>query len=490
MTPQTDQDYVKQSTVQYILFGDEQSDSELTFDDIVKSMQNFKPGPGKSLLKKSLVTSEDSMNDHHSLNGMIDNSFSDEASYFEPVSNASDSSISAPSSPIKSPQTPKNPRRGHLTSALLCRRDNIIDKQRIKAAGTSLLIGNSVAKSAIESSAGSSSVPITTKVKRSRKQQLISVNRDDSEIIIQPASFVSDEEEPIKKRGRGKRKPGRIASYKSKTVVSKRVTRQLRSRRLAVEVIEIDVDEDEDDVTEKNIVEITLDENKEKGSSDKENEVIMVGDSDDEEEEEVNTTKSSTSILLLQCHHCSKSFRQKRALATHSRVCPKSPETVRRINEKSTRRINNRSNDSPAVKKQYMCKMCDEKFDVVVALARHVRMIHSLKKKVNSTNQSRTVTKRKVSSPMQTTSPEMSDISSPGTSGITGKRKRKPGPKRSWKSKKLHCIDCGKWFSSAVLLTDHCLQHATKKSGKKRKIEMIAYGGFTFLAYFFGTFRI
>lgn len=43
------------------------------------------------------------------------------------------------------------------------------------------------------------------RLKRSRKQQLTSMNRDDGEIIIQPASMLSEEELNGKKRGRRRR---------------------------------------------------------------------------------------------------------------------------------------------------------------------------------------------------------------------------------------------------------------------------------------------
>lgn len=154
-----------------------------------------------------------------------------------------------------------------------------------------------------------------------------------------------------------------------------------------MEVIDLDVDEE--DQQKRNVVEITLDDSKDdnKYSSDKENEIIMVrdSDSDDEEEddeegeEEEEGKKLSDDLTkltgMMQCKHCSRNFRQRRALETHLRVCQKSPENAIRLKKRKAK------NKREQVRKQYTCKICQEKFDVVVALARHVRAEHPQRKK-------------------------------------------------------------------------------------------------------------
>lgn len=144
----------------------------------------------------------------------------------------------------------------------------------------------------------------------------------------------------------------------------------------------MDVDEEESQA-KSSVVEITLDDSKDKYSSDKENEIIMIRDSDsdngaDEEDEDEaehadgNLTKFNG---VMRCEHCSRNFRQRRALDTHLRVCEKSPDNSLRLREKKQEK------NDPKVKKEYTCKICQEKFDVVVVLARHVRMAHSQRKK-------------------------------------------------------------------------------------------------------------
>lgn len=141
-------------------------------------------------------------------------------------------------------------------------------------------------------------------------------------------------------------------------------------------MIDLDADEEEQQA-KRNIVEITLDDSTDKYSSDKENEIIMVRDSDsdngdDEREEEEEDRLSSKLSRLMRCEHCSRNFRLRRALETHLRVCQKSAENALRLNEEKGK---------VQMDKQYPCKICQEKFDVVVALARHVRVAHSLRKK-------------------------------------------------------------------------------------------------------------
>lgn len=137
-------------------------------------------------------------------------------------------------------------------------------------------------------------------MKRPRKQKLTSVNRGDSEIIIQPASMIDEEEEtPIRKRNRRKRKSLPDPDYNPRTPTRK--MRKLR-KNSRVEVIDIDLDEEDNEDT---IEEITLDDGKEKNSSDKENNVIMVGDSD--ADSQASDDKRTSPVL--KCQYCSRNFR-------------------------------------------------------------------------------------------------------------------------------------------------------------------------------------
>ena len=50
---ESDNEIIEQSTVQYILFGNDQSDSELTFDEIHETLQNLKSAELKSIKETS-----------------------------------------------------------------------------------------------------------------------------------------------------------------------------------------------------------------------------------------------------------------------------------------------------------------------------------------------------------------------------------------------------------------------------------------------------
>lgn len=149
-------------------------------------------------------------------------------------------------------------------------------------------------------------------------------------------------------------------------------------------MIDLDADEEERQ-PKRNVVEITLDDSKDKYSSDKENEIIMVRDSDsdsgDDEEEDDDDEQSDNDLTKLngamRCEHCSRNFRQRRAFDTHLRICQKSLANAIRLGERKSKD----KEESRKVRKQYACKICQEKFDVVVALARHVRAAHSQRKK-------------------------------------------------------------------------------------------------------------
>lgn len=155
-----------------------------------------------------------------------------------------------------------------------------------------------------------------------------------------------------------------------------------------VEVINLDVDEEEQQTT-RNVVEITLDDNKDKYSSDKENEIIMVRDSDSddsddegeaEEEEEENEWQSGGHLRkldsIMRCEYCSKNFRYRRTFDMHLLVCQKSSTKTLNLSKRKSK-----DKENQKVKKQFTCKICQEKFDAVVALARHARAVHSQRKK-------------------------------------------------------------------------------------------------------------
>lgn len=283
-------------------------------------------------------------------------------------------------------------------------------------------------------------------------------------------------------------------------------------------MIDLDVDEEEQQTTH-NVVEITLDDNKDKYSSDKENEIIMVRDSnsdnsDDEEEEkeEENEWKPGSHLTKLngaiRCEYCSRNFRYRRNLNMHLLVCKKSPTKALNIGKRKSKGKANLPKKE--VKKQYTCKICQEKFDAALALARHVRLVHLQRKKdklslssemyanpyfflihkitcylllltnlmssffsishnlfSRSSNKSlRSVQEKETSSMEEEESDDKDSTTEKELSMLARvKRKRKQRNNYSVDKKKLDCADCGRWFPSSTLLNAHSLQHGTKKSG-------------------------
>ncbi|KAF7387515.1 hypothetical protein HZH68_013192 [Vespula germanica] len=352
---ESNQEVLEQSTVQYILFEDNESDSELTFDEIQTTLQNMKSERqtfSRKSFKKTIKIEDESS------------------------------------------------RLGISCSKTIISNGTELHTDRLNTS-----------KESVECSQ-SKVIHTECKAKRSRKQQLTSVNREDSEIIIQPASLPTE---------------NRNENIKTK-----------------------DLDEEESmSPIKKNIVEITIDENKDKYSSDKENDVIMVGDSEDEAKENV----SKLTGTLLQCEFCSRRFRQKRALDTHSRVCSKSSSDVIKLDPQKHNHVNNV--DKKKDTKLYACKICEEKFEVVVALARHVRLEHSQKKKGISSKSS--------GEPDSEESYSMDITKENVRIHKKTKRKKDQSMSYSWETKKLCCKDCGRWFSSAASLNAHYLQHDTKR---------------------------
>ncbi|XP_033344695.1 uncharacterized protein LOC117230905 [Bombus vosnesenskii] len=420
----SDSELVEQSTVQYILFEGDQSDSELTFDEIHKTLQNLKANAAKKQMNKKIIN-----RDQNNFGNLKETEYETSVYQNSNVSNK-------------------------MSNSLTKRKFNLLDSQQelletlanssadLMPSSTNLDISNG----SIEYTSPESS-QIQYKTKRSRKQQLISVNREDSEIIIQPASLVTEEDNNVRKRVRRNKRVAH-SRYRQRNTDSKRMK---KVKRKEVEIIEIDIDEEESILqSERDVVEITIDDSKDKYSSDKENEIIMVGDSDDESQQ------SNSKAILLQCQHCLRNFRQQRALETHLRVCSKSPSNTIRFNEQKLKHANGTTEDT--VKKQYACKICQQKFDVVVALARHVRSEHSQRKK-------RRFSKLSVERPSIEIKEKKEHIEPKKQTIIKKiKRKRNQRPKCTWEVKKLSCSDCGRWFPSAALLRAHCLQHGTKKS--------------------------
>ncbi|XP_076238480.1 uncharacterized protein LOC143181772 isoform X2 [Calliopsis andreniformis] len=431
---ESDTEIIEQSTVQYILFEGDQSDSELTFDEIQATLQNLKAAESKSSKKQ---TNKKVIKEQNNLGNIKNKKCGDS------VKQNSNCHMS-----------------NHVSSTLTERKLNLMNNQEeyLETLTDSTIDGISNSTN-LDLSNGSieCTSPDTTQMqcrtKRSRKQQLISVNRDDSEIIIQPASALNEEDSTVRKRGKRKRKVV-THGYRQRHSESKRMK---KVRRKEVEVIEIDVDEEEG--SKRDVVEITIDDSKDKYSSDKENEIIMVGDSDEE------SPQSNSNASLLQCQHCSKNFRQPRALETHLRVCSKSPANTIHFNEQKMKHTN-RTNEE-IVKKQYACKVCQMKFDVVVALARHVRSEHSQRKKrrySKSTIEPATLEVEEKKEPVEPKK-QLTMIKKI-------KRKRSQRLACTWEVKKLSCSDCGRWFPSAALLRAHCLQHETKKSEQIRRCQI------------------
>ncbi|XP_071859273.1 uncharacterized protein [Bombus fervidus] len=420
----SDSELVEQSTVQYILFEGDQSDSELTFDEIHKTLQNLKANAAKKQMNKKIIN-----RDQNNFGNLKETEYETSVYQNSNVSNK-------------------------MSNSLTKRKFNLLDSQQelletLANSSTDLMPSSTnldISNGSIEYTSPESS-QIQYKTKRSRKQQLISVNREDSEIIIQPASLVTEEDNNVRKRVRRNKRVAH-SRYRQRNTDSKRMK---KVKRKEVEIIEIDIDEEESILqSERDVVEITIDDSKDKYSSDKENEIIMVGDSDDESQQ------SNSKAILLQCQHCLRNFRQQRALETHLRVCSKSPSNTIRFNEQKLKHANGTTEDT--VKKQYACKICQQKFDVVVALARHVRSEHSQRKK-------RRFSKLSVERPSIEIKEKKEHIEPKKQTIIKKiKRKRNQRSKCTWEVKKLSCSDCGRWFPSAALLRAHCLQHGTKKS--------------------------
>ncbi|KAL0129310.1 hypothetical protein PUN28_004186 [Cardiocondyla obscurior] len=445
---------IEHSTVQYIfLEADHQSDSELTFDEVQMTLRN---------MKKSLETNKKfnkSLNDQSNIEKDNTCLMKDELS------------LSKNESELESHMSLQSPVDQTYSSILE-------NKHQLDDTLTDLPPSTTA------------SIPQTPlKVKRSRKQQLISVNRDDGEIIIQPASMVNEELTRKKRITRRRQLSSQIRVGMTSTKRFKQTKRMKRTKqREVVEVIDLDIDE-EDQQTSRNVMEITLDDNDNDGdkySSDKENEIIMVRDSDsngsndeDDDEHEENDWRSSEHLTKLngaiRCEYCSRNFRYRRTFNMHLLVCQKSPTKTLNLSKRNVK-----SKKHQKVKKQFTCKICQEKFDVVVALARHSRAMHSQRKKHKLNHSSAKTPSKSVQQKEEetTTEEEKDEEESVNESSPTKKelnmlarvkKRRKQRINYSLDTKKLNCVDCGRWFPSTAQLNAHSLQHDTKKSEKLHK---------------------
>ncbi|KYM79393.1 hypothetical protein ALC53_10188 [Atta colombica] len=439
---------IEHSTVQYILLeADYESESELTFDDIQATLQNMKISREKSL-EINDKKSDKLQDDHSSIQ-----QDSRESSIKE------ESSFSEDADAFELYMSPQSTIDRTCVSVSEDDRQRLIDTLTDSPPSTMKII---------------SQTPL--KVKRSRKQQLISVDRDDGEIIIQPASMVNDESIGKKRTTRRRRLPIRVAMANRKGIKGARRIKRPK-RRKVVEIIDLDVDEEEQQTT-RNVVEITLDDNKDKCSSDKENEIIMVRDSDSSssDHEENEKTEWASGRLKLngetRCEYCSRNFRYRRTLNMHLLVCQKAPTNALNLDKgKPKSKINKKIN------KQFTCKICQEKFDAVVVLARHVRLIHvprkknelSLSSEKSSSKSLRSIREKELNSTEEEESDDENNTTEKELSMLARvKRKRKQRNNYS-ESKKLDCAECGRWFPSTTLLNAHSLQHGIKRSEQLRK---------------------
>lgn len=156
---------MEHSTVQYILLeADHQSDSELTFDEILATMQNMKISRKKSLETNDKKSNE-SQDDHSNIQ-------QDLREFSIKVDSPLNKNVGECESYVSPPST--------IERTCISASEN--DRQRLI---------DTLTDSPSTTTAITPQTPL--RVKRSRKQQLISVDRDDGEIIIQPASMMNEE---------------------------------------------------------------------------------------------------------------------------------------------------------------------------------------------------------------------------------------------------------------------------------------------------------
>ncbi|XP_014235270.1 titin homolog isoform X1 [Trichogramma pretiosum] len=338
---------MEQSTMQYVLCDGDTSEGELTFDELQASLQSIKKEKLKTIPKKIkkirpswwVNKSIKRQENITKISPVVKCS-----PKLPPIITQRKVSVTAPmvyrtyrSSPKKL-RTPNNLLQAHR-------------KIKKEDEDPSYIEGNLNSSEDIQKN-DDTPVLVTPVRPRSRKQQLTVVNRADSEIIIQPASAYSEDDEEItqpRKRGRRKKQTTNDPDYNPRASASKAKKRTNQS----VELIEIDAEE--------------ADENSKKSSSDKENDDL---ESDSEVEPK---QKQKPKQVFMQCSDCNRNFRKKKVLERHMQICTKNPTNIQKMEEKKA------LEDSK--EKKFTCKACGEKFSVAVSLARHVRATHSPKKR-------------------------------------------------------------------------------------------------------------
>ncbi|XP_066585742.1 uncharacterized protein [Prorops nasuta] len=437
-----DNEVLQQSTVQYIFFESDQSESELTFDDIQSTLNNLKT-ESKGLQRNVIIKKE--KENHETRKMFISNPEIDNFKSLNPLLLSQTVPLNSTNYECMSEITNLDMQNESTNNC------SEVDHQLINGRNDLVKIlsnsNNDINLTLCENHTQCLKTPMHQhfKTKRSRKQQLTTVNREDSEIIIQAADFLNIEDDNIRKKSKRKKKILPYKTYYKK--LNKKRTGKIKPTE--VEIIEIDNEEEYLDEQRRDIVEITLDDTKEKNSSDKENDVIMVRDSD----EEVKDSNNQLSTNLC-CVHCLKSFRLHRTLNTHLQICSQSPSYS--VNLRLSEMKKPEILSEKCMKKEFTCRTCAEKFDAALVLARHVRSQHSQRKK------------NKLNNLVNNKSEDSLSPKPTRTKFLTTRPKQQINAKTnvSWKKKDLTCLDCGRWFPSCALLKAHCLQHATKNSDR------------------------
>lgn len=481
-----EEEIFEKSTVQNILFSEGQDESDLTFDDI----QNYeKRLRAKPVYKKILSTPTSNVANGKYTSFTVTPTL--QATAGTPVLAIK---INAPmevaNAPVESPK-PSTPSSALLKANLLSKsktrnKNNVeVNKSLTSPPPPTSTVVSQRLPSPLGCSISEEDYGVETSEpagKRSRKQRLHSMNRGDSEIIIQSAAMISEEEElPPLAPIRRKRKFGGRKGLPQRMKKTKIVKKPRKHKHVEV----IDIDEDERGESSQTAGETaTEDGAKEKGSSDKENDVILLPSSDEEEsaKESVEKPAKKTTTTRLTCEHCSKAFRMRRTYNMHRRVCP-GPDRGKDSTSEDDEGVNNPSTSG----KRFSCKTCNEGFDVAVALARHVRSSHYVKKKVGRPRLSESSDKSyKPATPERPKSTRTSarklqsknvvkKVITPVKKSTKAKRIVVTANFAEWKvTKQFECGKCRRWLPSMVHLRAHLhSQHTTKKSGT---VIYFAYG--------------
>lgn len=196
------------STVQYILLeADHQSDSELTFDEIQTTLQNMKISRKKSFETNGKKSGKSQ--------GPQSNIQEDRTLLMK------DKSLNEDTGELESYMASLS------TADRTCTSISENDRQRLIDTLTDF---------PPSTTATTPQTPL--KVKRSRKQQLISVDRDDGEIIIQPASILNEELTGKKRTTRRRQLSSHIRVTVTNTKRIKRTKQIKRTKRRKVNALQ------------------------------------------------------------------------------------------------------------------------------------------------------------------------------------------------------------------------------------------------------------